>query len=104
MARTSAVKTEFFPISHKTVYPVIPKKDEEKAQLIEDLAKMGCEGLLLEPWEIRSDAMVQEFQAVRSNEWEGTIRRDPEHWTADMWAEVYNFRKEGLMRAGVHLS
>ena len=44
--------------------------------------------------------MVQEFQALRSNEWEGTIRRDLEHWTAYLSVEVYNFRKEGWMRAG----
>ena len=69
-------------------------------QLIEDLEKMGCEGLILEPWAVKSEAMVQEFQAQRSNEWEGTIRRDPEHWTADKWADVYNFQKEGRMRAG----
>jgi len=79
MAGTSAVKTEFFPVSLKSVAPILPKKDEKKTQLIDDLTKMGCEGLLLEPWEIRSKAMVQEFQAARSNEWEGTIRRDLEH-------------------------
>ena len=61
---------------------------------------MGCEGLLLESWALKSKSMVQEFQGQRSNEWEGTIYRDPEHWTADSWAEVYNFRKEGRMRAG----
>ena len=44
--------------------------------------------------------MVQEFQAQRSNEWESTIRRDLEHWMADSWAEVYNFQKQGRMRAG----
>ena len=70
------------------------------SQLIEDLTKMGCEGLLAEPWALKSEAMVQEFQHPRSNEWEGTIRRDPNHWTADMWADVYGFRKEGTMRAG----
>ena len=28
------------------------------------------------------------------------IQRDPEHWTADSWAESYGFRKEGRKRAG----
>ena len=99
MAGTSAVKTELVPVSLKSVYPVIPRDDDEKVQLIEDLGKMGCEGLLVEPWEVKSEAMVQEFQVPRSNEWEGTIRRDPTHWTPDLWAEVYGFRKEGRMRA-----
>src|SRR5665811_857187 len=100
MAGTSATKVELLPVSLKSVYPIIPESDQKKTQLIEDLEKMGCEGLILEPWEIRSEAMVQEFQAPRSNEWDGTIRRDPDTWTAEKWAEVYNFRKEGRMRAG----
>ena len=44
--------------------------------------------------------MVQEFQALRSNKWEGTIRKDPKHWTVDLSTEVYNFQKEGRMCAG----
>ena len=39
--------------------------------------------------------MVQEFLLPRSNEWEGTIQRLPKKWTADSWAEVYGFKKEG---------
>ena len=58
---------------------MIPVKDEEKLYLVEDLRKMGYEGLLLEPWALKNKALVQEFQAQRSNEWEGTIRRDPKH-------------------------
>ena len=100
MARTNAVKTEYHLVSLKFVIPVILGKDEEKLQLVEDLAKMGCEGLLLEPWALKNKSMVQEFQGQHSNEWEGTIHRDPEHWTADSWVEVYNFRKEGRMHAG----
>ena len=100
MAGTSAAKVEYLPVSLKTVAPVIPESEEEKVQLIQDLEKMGCEGLILEPWFLRSESIVQEFQAPRSNEWAKTIRRDPEHWTANLWAEVYNFRKEGRMRAG----
>ena len=100
MATSSAAKVEYLPVSLKSVVPVIPEKILEKEQLIEDLTKMGCENLLAAPWSLKSEAMVQEFQQPRSNEWEGTIRRDPEHWTADLWSDVYNFRKEGRMRAG----
>ena len=49
MAGTSTVKTEYHLVSLKSITPIIPRKDEEKLQLVEDLAKMGCEGLLLEP-------------------------------------------------------
>ena len=100
MAGTSSTRPEFVPVSLKAVIPVIPTEDDESKQLIEDMTKMGCEGLLAEPWAVKSETMVQEFQHPRSNEWEGTIRRDPNHWTADMWADVYGFRKEGMMRAG----
>ena len=44
MAGTSAVKTEFLPVSLKSVVPVIPVKHEEKLHLVEDLTKMGYEG------------------------------------------------------------
>ena len=63
--------------------------------MVEDLMKMGCEGLLVEPWTLRSKAMVQEFLHARSNECEHTIRLDLERWTVELWAEVYSFRKEG---------
>ena len=39
--------------------------------------------------------MVREFSREHSNKWEGTIRRDLERWMADLWAEVYNFPKDG---------
>ena len=61
---------------------------------------MGYKSLLLELWALKSKAMVQEFPQNCSNEWEGTIRRDLEHWTADSWAEIYGFRKEGRKQAG----
>ena len=67
MAGTSAAKVEYLPVSLKAVIPVIPASDHESDQLIEDLTKMGCEGLLAAPWSVRSEAMVQEFQHPRSN-------------------------------------
>ena len=99
MAKAGCVKVELYPMSLKSVALAMPKNNEEKKMLVEDLTKMGCEGLLLEPWVLKNEAMVQEFQGKRSNKWEGTIRRDAEHWTMDSWAEVYNFRKEGRKQA-----
>ena len=99
MAKAVQVKVELYPVSLKAVAPAIPKNNAEKDILIEDLTTMGCEGLLLEPWALKIEAMVQELQEKLSNEWEGTIRRLPERWTADLWAEVYGFRKEGRMKA-----
>ena len=91
MTKLSTVKVELHPVSLKSVTPVMPRKDEEKLELADDLTKMGCEGLLLEPWALKNEAMVQEFQKEHSNQWEGTIRRDPDRWTADQWSEVYRF-------------
>ena len=61
-AGTSVVKVEFILVSLKSIYLAIPKKDKEKLQLVDDLTKMGCEGLILELWEVKSEAMVQEFR------------------------------------------
>lgn len=80
--------------------PHIPRDPEEKEQLREDLRKMGYEGLLDEPWGLKSWEMVQEFLRVRSNQWEETICRMPEKWTVDKWVDVYRFKKEGRPVAG----
>ena len=100
MAGANIVKVELHPIGLRFVTLYIPRKEEEKLQLAEDLTKMGCEGLLVEPWVLKNKAMVQEFLHPRSNEWEGTIRRLLKRWTVDLWAEVYSFRKEGKKIAG----
>ena len=95
MEKTEAVKVEMHPISLRFFCPAMPKDEEEKRLLKEDLTRIGCEGLLAQPWSLRSKKMVQEFLQECSNKWQGTIRRDPERWTADTWVEVYYFLKEG---------
>ena len=67
-AGTRAVKIELPPVSLKSVNPVVPKDKKEKEQLLEDLTQMGCEGLLAEPWTLRSEEMAQEFLQPRSNQ------------------------------------
>ena len=91
MASTSSVKAETHPVSLRSIPAIVPTHEEEKQQLADDLTKMGCEGLLAEPWAMKSEALVWEFLHPCSNEWEGTIRRLPEQWMADRWAEVYSF-------------
>ena len=49
MDRTRAIKVEVLSVSLKSVVPIVPKNKEEKWQLVEDLTRMGCEGLLVEP-------------------------------------------------------
>ena len=36
----------------KNVSLAIPKKESELKELIEDLSRMGCEGLLAKPWNL----------------------------------------------------
>ena len=84
MAAAHAVKVELSSISLKSVNPVVPKDKKEKDELLEDLIWMGCGGLLAELWTLRSEAMAQEFLQQRSNQWEGTLRRDLDQWRADL--------------------
>ena len=69
-------------VALKMVSPVIPRGTEEKAMLEEDLKRMGCHGLMLWPWCIKYEKIVQELQHKQANQWVGTIRQDPDLWTA----------------------
>ena len=82
---------EQVPIPLKSVSPTIPKKKSELKELIEDLSRMGCEGLLAKPWNLRAEATLREFLFKRGNQWFKTIQQDPEKWTAEVWVEVYGF-------------
>jgi hypothetical protein len=42
-------EVEQVPIPLKNVSPAIPKNDLELKELVEDLTRMGCEGLLSKP-------------------------------------------------------
>ena len=95
MGKNEAVNIEVSMVSLRSIVAVVLKDESEKWQFVEGLTWIGCEGLLIQPWSLKSEDMVREFSQERSNEWEGTIRRDLERWTADMWAEFYSFLKEG---------
>ena len=99
MEKTETVKAKMLMVSLRFVVPAMPKDENEKLQLVEDLIRIGCEGLLAQPWNLKSKDMAKEFLQARSNEWKGTIQRDPKQWTAETWAKVYNFPKEGRGQA-----
>ena len=67
MAGTRAVKIELPLVSLKFGNLIVPKDEKEKEQLLEDLTQMGCEGLLTEPWILKSRGMAQEFLQPCSN-------------------------------------
>ena len=72
------VKEDDVSISLKNVVPAIPKRESELKELIEDLSRMGCEGLLAKPWNLRSEATLREFLSERGNHWERTMWQVPE--------------------------
>ena len=49
---------EQVPIPLKNVSPAIPKRESELKELIEDLSRMGCEGLLAKPWNLQAEATL----------------------------------------------
>jgi hypothetical protein len=82
---------ELNPIPLKNVSPAVPKNDSKLKEFVEDLTRMGCDGLLSKPWNLGSDATLREFLFERGNQWFKTLRQDPENWTAEVWARVYGF-------------
>jgi hypothetical protein len=67
------------------------KNDSELKELVENLTRMGSEGLLSKPWNLRSEATLRESLFERGNEWFRAFRQGPEKWTAKVWAKVYGF-------------
>ncbi len=82
-------------VAFRSIRPAVPQEESERNELAADLLRIGCEGLLNEPWNLRSEEMVREFFVDRTNQWEGTIRRKPTDWTPERWAETYNFPTRG---------
>jgi hypothetical protein len=68
----------------KNVSLAVLKSESELKELIEDLTRMGCEGLLTKPWNLRSNATLREFLFKRGNQWFKTMRQDSEKWTAEV--------------------
>ena len=61
MEKAGTVKVEVHPMSLKSVTLIVSKDEKEKELLVEDLTRMGCEGLQVELWALKSEAMAQEF-------------------------------------------
>jgi hypothetical protein len=58
---------ETIPIPMRPIVPAILTKDEVLRQLGEDLRKMGCDGLLAQPWNVQDDKVLQEFKFPRGD-------------------------------------
>ena len=73
------------PITLRTSLPAIPTDDQEKAWLVEDLTKMGCEGLINRPWELRNETIVRELVEGVTEAEPSAIRGVPDRWTTELW-------------------
>ena len=79
----------------RRVVPVIPDKEQEKNELMEDLTSMGCLGLAEKPWGFKEAQMVKELVGERSNQFDNINLGDSARWTEELWRSVYRFRHEG---------
>lgn len=69
MARARASKRSAARVNLKFVKLVIPAGQPERDQLNANLEVMGYEELMLEPYAVKSEDMVREFQGKRSIKW-----------------------------------
>jgi hypothetical protein len=58
---------EIILIPMRPIVPAIPTDHEDLRQLGEDLRKMGCDGLLAQPWNVQDDKVLREFKFPRGN-------------------------------------
>ena len=58
MGKAGTIKVEVHLVSLKSITPVVPKNKKEKELLVEDLTRMGCEGLFMELWALKSKSMA----------------------------------------------
>ena len=77
--------------------PGTPVKESDMEELITDLTRMRCEGLLARPWLLKSEVMVREVLEGPDNRWDNTVRGKPTLWNAEQWAEAYGFEQKGLL-------
>jgi hypothetical protein len=84
----------------RKIVPEVPRDEVERGELLEDLQRMGCSGLLEKPWGFKDDRVVRELLDGATNEFDNTIRATPTRWTEKCWREVYNFSTSGGGLAG----
>lgn len=76
----------------KDVLPYIPEDEKEKAELLEDLERMGCEGLAKVYWGIKDPEMLKEFLDGATNVFDNSIRADTTKWKAEVFRAAYGFQ------------
>ena len=83
------------PLTLRSIVLAISKEPSERAYLEEDLARIGCIGLLSKPWTVKDERMMRELTIGAPNQYEGTFRAWPGTWDARKWRELYGFSAGG---------
>jgi hypothetical protein len=102
MTRNQRRKSSKVPseVKIRKIVPEVPRDETERGELLEDLQRMDCSGLLQKPWGFKDDRIVRELLDGVTNEFDNTIRATPTRWTEECWREVYNFSTGGGGLAG----
>jgi hypothetical protein len=79
MTRNQKRKGSVVPseVKIRKVVPEVPRDEIERGELLEDLQRMGCSGLLEKPWGFKDDRIVRELLDGATNEFDNTIRATP---------------------------
>jgi hypothetical protein len=91
LQKKKATEKNSLTITLSKVVPGRSNDEGEISNLHEDLARMGCEGLILVPWSFKDEQMVREVSEGAPNEFDNTLQGDPSRWTTDEWRAVYGF-------------
>jgi hypothetical protein len=67
----------------RKIVPEVPRNEAERGELLEDLQRMGCSGLLEKPWGFKDDRVVRELLDGATNKFDNTIRATPTWWTEE---------------------
>jgi hypothetical protein len=83
MTRNQRKKSGEVPseVKIRKVVSEVPRDETERGELLEDLQRMGCSGLLEKPWGFKDDRIVRELLDGATNEFDNTIRATPTRWT-----------------------
>jgi hypothetical protein len=79
MTRNQRRKSSEVPseVKIRKVVPEVPRDETGRGELLEDLQRMGCSGLLEKPWDFKDDRIVRELLDGVTNEIDNTIRAMP---------------------------
>ena len=96
MVKVEAASNEIITITLRSVIPGIPEDEKEKERLlVVALRQTGCHWLLLVPWNLKDETLVQELVKAQTSEWQETLRARPDSWTTEHWEAIYSFPNKG---------